>query len=236
MAGTGGAGGAGTGADGEGAVAAGNTGVDNAGTGVDGGAGGGAPGNGGTGGGTSGNDGAGGAGTADSALSAPGPAEMEGAVTSAGKTGDGGSSAMPGFAANSAAAKKIHPMRFIRFLPVPLSLFIAFPGCSAAPRPAACRTAKEPTGRPVPRTWEETSSYGSTGEMREVLPLSECGCSMPVRGRRPAAPAPVAAHRGGSTRSGLRLPRRWAPRRRAAEETPGRPPSTATRPSRSPSP
>ena len=78
--------------------------------------------------GTAGRDpgGAGGSGTTDPALSAPGAAETDGAVISVGSTG-GGSSATPRFAANSAAAQKIQPMRFIRFLPVPWSSFIAFP-------------------------------------------------------------------------------------------------------------
>jgi hypothetical protein len=71
--------------------------------------------------------GAGGAGTTDPASSVPGAAGNDGAVISVGATGGGASSATPRFAANSAAAKTIQPMRFIGFLPVPWSSFIAFP-------------------------------------------------------------------------------------------------------------
>src|SRR5512141_2141664 len=190
----------------------------------------------GAGGGMAGAGGAGEAGTEDSALSVPGTAGMEGAVISAGTTGGVDSSAMPGFAANSAAAKKIHPMRFIRFLPVPLSSFIAFPGCSAAPRPAACRAAKEPVRRPGPWEWGVAASNDAKGEMPAEAGLSAGGRPMPTRGGKDAGQVPVVRHRGGSSPYGPRLPRRSAPRRRAAKGTPGHPPSTAVRPSRPPSP
>jgi len=76
-----------------------------------------------------------------SASSVPGAEESDGAVISVGATGGGASSAMPGLAANSATAQKIQTMRFIRFLPVPWSSFIVFPGRTAGTRPAACTTA-----------------------------------------------------------------------------------------------